>query len=68
MSLPQQSACFKTDESYELSLKRKDFTDNKIPDSEKIAVFNNDNFIGIFKTIEDKQILAKPEFVLQPIK
>ena len=35
---------------------------------DKIAVFNEQNFIGVFKTIDDKRMLAKPEFVLQPIR
>jgi len=34
----------------------------------KIAVFQDQKFIGVFKTIKDKQILAKPEFVLQPLR
>lgn len=37
---------------------------------EKIAVFCNENFIGVFRIInsKNKEILAEPEFVLQPIK
>ena len=52
----------------------KEFIDNleetkELKTDEKIAVFNDDKFIGTFKIIKDsKQILAKPEFVLQPIK
>ena len=34
----------------------------------KIAVFENESFIGVFSLIDNKEILAKPEFVLQPIK
>jgi len=34
----------------------------------KICVFSKDRFVGVFKTINDKKIFAKPEFVLQPIK
>jgi H/ACA ribonucleoprotein complex subunit 4 len=35
---------------------------------DKICVFNDDRFIGIFRVINDKNMFAKPEFVLQPIK
>ena len=35
--------------------------------NEKVCVFHNQTFIGVFNTIKDKQILAKPEFVMQPI-
>ncbi|MBI2628930.1 RNA-guided pseudouridylation complex pseudouridine synthase subunit Cbf5 [Candidatus Pacearchaeota archaeon] len=35
---------------------------------EKIAVFNEDKFIGTFRIIKSERILATPEFVLQPIK
>ena len=58
----------------DLITKFKEFIDNleetkELKTDEKIAVFNDDKFIGTFKIIKDsKQILAKPEFVLQPIK
>ena len=34
---------------------------------DKICVFNDDRFIGIFKIVDDKNIFAMPEFVLQPL-
>ncbi len=34
---------------------------------EKFALFNNQDFIGIYKKTNEKNILARPEFVLQPI-
>jgi len=34
---------------------------------DKIAVFCKNKFIGVFSVVQDEQILAKPEFVLQPI-
>ena len=52
----------------------KEFIDNsektkELKTEEKIVIFNEDKFIGTFKIIRDnKQILAKSEFVLQPIK
>ena len=42
--------------------KNKDFILN-----DKIAIFNKNEFIGIFNIISEGQILAKPEFVMQPI-
>jgi len=33
-----------------------------------ISVFSGERFIGMFKVINSKEIFAKPEFVLQPIK
>ena len=35
---------------------------------EIISVFSDDNFVGIYKVIKGKDIFAKPEFVMQPIK
>jgi len=32
-----------------------------------VCVFSADRFIGMFKTINEKEIFARPEFVLQPI-
>jgi tRNA U55 pseudouridine synthase TruB len=34
---------------------------------EKFTLFNNQNFIGVYKKTNEKNILARPEFVLQPI-
>ena len=34
----------------------------------KIAVFEKERFIGVFSIINHVEILAKPEFILQPIK
>lgn len=43
---------------------------DKIKNEEKIALFYNNKFIGVFQTIhsKNKDILARPEFILQPIK
>jgi H/ACA ribonucleoprotein complex subunit 4 len=35
---------------------------------EKIAVFSDQKFIGVFKTIKNPKVIGLPEFVLQPIK
>ncbi len=40
----------------------------KLPKDEKIAVFDKNKFIGIYKITNEKEILARPEFTLQPIK
>lgn len=34
---------------------------------DKIAVFCDDNFIGVFSVINHETVLAKPEFIMQPI-
>ena len=34
----------------------------------RMCVFSEDKFIGIYSIINEKEIFAKPEFVLQPIK
>lgn len=39
----------------------------KIAKEEKICVFSGDKFIGMFKIINEKEIFAKSEFVMQPI-
>ncbi|MBR9704387.1 RNA-guided pseudouridylation complex pseudouridine synthase subunit Cbf5 [Candidatus Pacearchaeota archaeon] len=36
----------------------------KLPNSELISVFLKEKFIGIYKRVEDGDIIAKPEFVL----
>lgn len=36
--------------------------------NQKIVVFCGEKFVGIYKVINTNEILAKPEFVLQPIK
>jgi len=33
-----------------------------------ISVFSNNQFVGMYKIVNEKEIFAKPEFVLQPIK
>ena len=35
---------------------------------EKFVLFSNQKFIGVYSTIAHQTVLAKPEFVLQPIK
>ncbi|MCW8965090.1 MAG: RNA-guided pseudouridylation complex pseudouridine synthase subunit Cbf5 [Candidatus Pacearchaeota archaeon] len=35
---------------------------------EIVCVFSDENFIGMYKVIKGKDIFAKPEFVMQPIK
>ena len=40
----------------------------KIEKGKIISVFSGDKFIGMFKVLNGKDIFAKPEFVLQPIK
>ncbi len=40
----------------------------KIKEGKIISVFSGDRFIGMFRVIRGKDIFAKPEFVLQPIK
>jgi predicted rRNA pseudouridine synthase len=47
---------------YEDLKEKQNFTSGQL-----IGVFCKDRFIGMFKTISHKEILAKPEFVLQPI-
>ena len=42
-------------------------TKDKFKADEKICVFSNDKFIGVFKVVLEDKIFAKPEFVLQPI-
>jgi len=44
------------------------FLKKKPKTKEIICVFCKEKFIGIYKTIEDKYVFAKPEFVLQPIR
>lgn len=39
----------------------------KFNDNEIIVVFNKDKLIGIYKVVNEKDIFAKPEFVMQPI-
>ena len=41
---------------------------NKLKKDEKIAVFNKNKFIGIYKITNEKEIFARPEFVMQEIK
>ena len=33
-----------------------------------ISVFSGERFIGMFKVVNNKDIFAKSEFVMQPIK
>ena len=40
----------------------------KIDKDKTICVFNKDRFIGMYKIINEKEIFAKPEFVMQPIE
>ena len=41
---------------------------NHKAEREKVIVFSKDKFIGIYKVTNEKEIFARPEFVLQPIK
>ncbi|MBD3252426.1 RNA-guided pseudouridylation complex pseudouridine synthase subunit Cbf5 [Candidatus Pacearchaeota archaeon] len=36
---------------------------NKIPNSDKISVFHKENFIGIYRVVCEKDVVARPEFV-----
>lgn len=47
---------------------KKDCEEVKLNENNLFALFYKERFIGIYKKINDKQILAKPEFVLQPMK
>jgi len=40
----------------------------KKQEEEKLAVFHQNTFIGVYSTIAHQTILAKPEFVFQPVK
>ncbi len=42
--------------------------ENKMENGNKISIFSNDRFIGVFKITNESDIFARPEFVLQPIK
>jgi len=42
--------------------KKEKFEKNKI-----VCIFEGDRFIGMFKIVNEKNIFAKPEFVLQPL-
>ncbi len=44
----------------------KKFSDLEI--GKKICIFSNDILIGIYRISKEKEIFARPEFVLQPIK
>jgi len=45
-------------------LMKNDLIKEKFPNSELFSVFNRENFIGIYRKVEEeKDILAKPEFV-----
>ncbi len=35
---------------------------------EKICIFSNDILIGLYRISKEKEIFARPEFVLQPLK
>lgn len=48
---------------YNFLIKKKEFENGKI-----ICIFAEEKFIGMFKVVNEKEIFAKPEFVLQPIK
>ncbi len=48
---------------YEFLKKGKQFEKDKI-----VSIFANDKFVGMYKVINEKNIFAKPEFVLQEIK
>jgi len=39
-----------------------------IKENELICVFNKEQFIGIYQIIKDREIFAKPKFVMQPIR
>ena len=39
----------------------------ELDEDEKICVFNENRFIGIYKVIKEGEIYAKPDFVLQPL-
>ena len=40
----------------------------KIEKNKIICIFSGGKFIGMFKVVNENNIFAKPEFVLQPIK
>lgn len=42
-------------------------SERKMTEREKFAVFFNDKFIGIYKKVNEGEIIARPEFVLQEI-
>jgi H/ACA ribonucleoprotein complex subunit 4 len=48
---------------YKFLIEKREFEENKT-----VCIFTGEQFIGIYKTINEKNIFAKPEFVLQPIK
>jgi len=35
---------------------------------EKICIFSNDILIGLYRISKEKEIFARPEFVLQPVR
>ncbi len=47
---------------YKFLIKKKEFEKGKI-----ICLFAEERFVGMFKVVNEKDIFAKPEFVLQPI-
>ena len=56
------------DKLYHGSPLMKNFVDGKIDFDETFAVFYEDDFIGVFNFVNNGEIIAKPEFVLQPLK
>ncbi len=44
-------------------IKKVDFEKNKV-----VSVFSGERFIGMYKVVNEGNIFAKPEFVLQPVK
>ena len=48
---------------YKFLIKKDDFDKGQI-----VCVFTEKNFVGMFKVINEGNIFAKPEFVLQPLK
>jgi H/ACA ribonucleoprotein complex subunit 4 len=41
---------------------------SKVEKDEIVCVFSEDEFVGIYKVVKEKDIFAKSEFVMQPIK
>ncbi len=41
---------------------------NKLKKGERFAAFSGEKFIGIYLVIDGKEIFAKPEFVMQPMR
>ena len=54
--------------SKQLSLTKLTYNKKAFDKDNNVAIFENETFIGVFNIINKGKILAKPEFVMQPIK